>query len=1208
MTVAARKYNPGFLSDDEIVASFCVRAHEFDSMIDVLGECTGQANAHQIVIGPRGSGKTSLLLRVAAEMRRNTSLSARFFPVVFAEESYEVSTAGEFWLECLSRLADQAPFTEDDPDLRRTFAELRQIRDDRTLEGRCLGVLQDFSDRQGKRLVLIVENLNMLFRDIADRHTGWRLRQALQTEPRIVLLASATSRFDEIDDPKRALYDLFRVLPLRALDAEECATLWQTVSGQCRAPQTIQALRILTGGSPRLLTIVARFGANLSFRELMADLLDLVDDHTEYFKSHLDALPAQERRVYLALADLWKPATAREIADRARLDTSKCSAQLARLTERGAVEITGGTTRRKLYYLAERLYNIYYLMRRARGPAPLIEALIRFMEGYYSAHELKEFGARIAQEALSVDGKALGLYRTAFEQLVELPSLEAHRKELLSLTPATFPYAATFSPTASAGPSAARQLSRKAVALAQEGRVQEAVETWDEVVRRFGEHDAIEDIEQVWLALSNKGSALVRLRRAEEALSVLDEVVRRFRGNNGRAFPHAIPMALLNKGKILLETNRAQEALAACDEVVRHGEAMHGQVFQGYVAKALAGKSVVLLELNRPNEALTVCDEILDRFGGSDAMAYLGEVAMAMAGRGAALLKLNRLNDAVSAWDGLLQRFGDSKAPEIVYRVATALANKAAALLQLQRPKEALALCNEVTQRFVANETPAMSEVIAGCLISKGNALLQLNRLEEALAAWDEVVVGPLRASASVPLLEPVATALMNKGAALVEAGRPADGLVAWGEVVRRLETIDHPRFLIVAANALARMGALLQQLGRHQEALEVWQKVDGRFGDSDAPEIIEVVAGSIVNMAATLLALNRPAEALETCDRAVQRFSEHDAPSVLNAVATALASKGTFLMRLNRDQEAVAAWRELDRRFGSADAPVILGHVAMALANTGSAFFNMNRPEDAVAAWSEVILRFGVGGEQMYLEAVGTAVVNKRTVLGGWLNRPEEALAVCDDALRRFGTDDSPMALEVVADCLVNKGGLLVRLNRDEEALATWDEAIRRFGATGSPALRNAADMALIARAELELGHGRAKTAIETVDQVLKREDYGFPETRWRGHLLRAQAHLEEGDEGACARDVEAVLTILPVLNFPPRDALQVLSRLAVDFGPAQMRELVKASPAADLLLPLTTALERDLGMEPRVAKEIEEVAEDIRRDMEGWAKRSDG
>ena len=154
-------------------------------------------------------------------------------------------------------------------------------------------------------------------------------------------------------------------------------------------------MEILTGGSPRLLAILARFGAARSFRDLMAELLDLVDDHTEYFKSHLESLAAQERRVYLALATLWKPATTREIAVQARLDTNTCSAQLARLGERGVVRVTGGSARRKQYYLTERLYNIYYLLRRRqRGADPLVEALIRFMEALYSPHEVMEIAGR----------------------------------------------------------------------------------------------------------------------------------------------------------------------------------------------------------------------------------------------------------------------------------------------------------------------------------------------------------------------------------------------------------------------------------------------------------------------------------------------------------------------------------------------------------------------------------------------------------------------------------------------------------------------------------------------------------------------------------------------------------------------------------------------------------------------------------------------
>ena len=154
------------------------------------------------------------------------------------------------------------------------------------------------------------------------------MRHTLQTEPRIVLLGSATSRFDEIDHPDHALYDLFRVLTLQALDTEECDTLWSALSGQPKGSLQMRPLQILTGGNPRLIAVLAGFVKTYSFKDLMSNLFDLVDEHTEYFRSHIEALPPQERRVYLALARLWKPATAKEVASQARVNVNKCSAQL----------------------------------------------------------------------------------------------------------------------------------------------------------------------------------------------------------------------------------------------------------------------------------------------------------------------------------------------------------------------------------------------------------------------------------------------------------------------------------------------------------------------------------------------------------------------------------------------------------------------------------------------------------------------------------------------------------------------------------------------------------------------------------------------------------------------------------------------------------------------------------------------------------------
>ena len=71
------------------------------------------------------------------------------------------------------------------------------------------------------------------------------------------------------------------------------------------------------------------------------------------------------------------------------------------------------------------------------------------------------------------------------------------------------------------------------------------------------------------MALVNRGTALGSLNRQEEALASWDEVVRRFGESATPALLIAVARALVNKGGLLARLNCLQEALVAWDEAIR---------------------------------------------------------------------------------------------------------------------------------------------------------------------------------------------------------------------------------------------------------------------------------------------------------------------------------------------------------------------------------------------------------------------------------------------------------------------------------------------------------------------------------------------------------------------------------------------------------------------------------------------------------------
>ena len=524
-----RKFNPGtFQSDEEVIAQFVVRNRELGVVLEVLrGNIDSPSCQHILVVAPRGRGKSMLLARVAAELRADAALSETLLPVRFMEESQEVFNLADFWLETLFHLAREcaASHPELTRELRATHADLSGRWRERMLADHARAAVLDAADRLGRKLVLMVENLQSLTGDVEEGF-GWKLRGELQMEPRIMLLATATSRFDRLDDVNEPFFELFRILNLEPLGTEDCRRLWEEVSGDEVSTREMRPLEILTGGSPRLLVIVAEFARHRSLRQLMEELVTLVDEHTEYFRGHLEALAKTERRVYLAVIDLWQPSAAGEIAARSRLDVRTVSTMLGRLADRGAV-IAEGTGRKRRYAAAERLYSIYYKLRRERDEAAVVQNLIRFMAAIYSKAELAGIISELRLEMEESPVIREGILRAIAESPdignvlsgllppgIEGPQLDAATRFGQGKVPTIEGRVAMLWVV-------------KGVAQLMRGDHEAAIAAFEAVVARFGDSDAPEIQTWVASALSCKGLAQTALGWADETLRVCAELDRR---------------------------------------------------------------------------------------------------------------------------------------------------------------------------------------------------------------------------------------------------------------------------------------------------------------------------------------------------------------------------------------------------------------------------------------------------------------------------------------------------------------------------------------------------------------------------------------------------------------------------------------------------------------------------------------------------------
>ena len=704
-----RKFNPGvFQSDQEIIDQFVVRGRELKAVLEVIHNNIGAPSCqHTLVVGPRGRGKTMLLARVAAEIRTDPQLRQALVPVRFMEESMEVFDIEDFWLDALLYLAKEC--AESHPDLcseiQATHESLARRTQGDDIAGQAKAALLDAADGLGRRLVLMVENLQSLCEDV-DEDFGWQLRQSLQSDPEIILLGTATSRFKALDDASAPFFELFRIFLLEPLSTVECQRLWHMITDDQRDAREMRPLEIFTGGSPRLLVIVAEFARHRTMAKLLEELVDLVDDHSEYFRANLNSLPKTERRVFVALADLWRPSTTREVAIRARLGVRKTSALLGRLVGRGAVNIDGDG-RNRLYSVGEPLHCIYYKLRRWRDEAAVVHGLIRFMVAFYGPDETAEIlGSLLADET----------HHTVFL------SAQEHLDPDFTEIPA--------------GGAAA---------------------TYRELVERHRDFGDTERRIRVASELLDIGARLGESGESEHSIEYNEELIRRFDSTPIPEVQTSVAKALFNKALVPQSAREHEAAVTAFNEVVTRFEKSEVPDIQQCVGGALVNRGFHLGRLGELEPATASYDAVIERFGDSPLPRLRLCVAMSLKNKGSTLARLDSsesLAMAVATWEDVIERFSGDSQLDIQIQVASALTKKAGAEMRMGRNRAAVAACDEAVRRYGANDRLDLRREVAMALELKAMILNRVGRGREALETCDVLVrdFGAIAGEGNIPV------------------------------------------------------------------------------------------------------------------------------------------------------------------------------------------------------------------------------------------------------------------------------------------------------------------------------------------------------------------------------------------------------------------------------------------------------------------------
>jgi DNA-binding transcriptional ArsR family regulator len=396
---APYKYNPAEMPPDDIEKTFVGRGHLLDRLLAAIREQPeNETVQHYLLLGPRGIGKTTMLLMIQKRLSEDPELSGQWLCVRFREEEFYVHTLRDLLALAVDSLHSEQNIPEASP----IHEAAEATESDEESLAILLSGLRRISETHKKRILLLIDNFDEVFPKRVEPISGQNaLRKLLSAESFVMVIGTSVQLFEDIAGYDEAFFNFFSPVYLENLCESEIEELLAARAEIYHNGDFLQiyqenkdkfrAISFLTGGNPRLVLMLYDILSQKRFLPVVEALRETVDRLTPLLKDILGDMPAQQSKILDALMRLGGVASPSEVARLARLSLNAVTTQLGRLKEARIVAATGdGRGKPSTYRVRDQMFRTWYQMRYLRPARRRIEMFVEFLRSWFSVEDRLE--------------------------------------------------------------------------------------------------------------------------------------------------------------------------------------------------------------------------------------------------------------------------------------------------------------------------------------------------------------------------------------------------------------------------------------------------------------------------------------------------------------------------------------------------------------------------------------------------------------------------------------------------------------------------------------------------------------------------------------------------------------------------------------------------------------------------------------------------